>query len=276
MRRIAHCLAVIAHWHGVPRDSAYARLCAEARARRIRISRGLARSILREEYRKRPNDLLRCLAREIHDRSFLSMLYALYDHRERALQAESMRKSNTARKRARTLEEKFLTANAGRYMCIHEALLEEARLRKLDLPENMLRDHCHIFRKYLDWSTGARLKKLLALDEQAFHQRVYAFASELAAASGVLAANLQFDWKRFRYAGFERADALIFISERDRHLIALGLDTGGDHKTIRKRYMQLAKLYHPDTSAAPDGSGGERMRELNAAYSFLVKEDKQP
>jgi len=199
------------------------------------------------------------------------MLYALYDQRERVLQAESSRKSKSERKRARTLEEKFRAADAGRFMCLREALLEEARLRKLELPEDMLRDHCHIFKKYFDWSTSARLKKLLTEDEQAFHQRVYTFASELAAASGVWAANLRFDWKRFRYAGFERADALIFISERERHLLALGLDIDADPETIRKRYMQLAKQHHPDR-----GGERERMRELNAAYSFLVKEDKQP
>ncbi|MDR2733688.1 MAG: J domain-containing protein [Spirochaetota bacterium] len=268
MRRVKHCLAVIAYWRG---KEVCDGLREEARLRRIRISGGLKRSILREEFRNKPNDLLRRLAREIQDRGFLSMLYTLYDQRERALQAEGARRSNTARKRARTLEEKFLAAGAGRYISLREALLEEARLRKLDLPEDMLRDHCHIFKKYFDWSTGARLEKILALDEQAFHQRVYAFAGELAAASGVWAHNLRFDWRRFRYAGFERADTLIFISERERHLLALGLDTNADPETIRKRYIELAKLHHPDS-----GGERERMRELNAAYGFLMKEDKQP
>jgi hypothetical protein len=228
------------------------------------------RSICREEYRNRPNDLLRRLAREIQDRGFLSTLYVLYDQRERALQAEKTRKSNTEQKRARTLEEKFRSANAGRYMCLHDALLEEARLRKLDLgkiPENMLRDHCYIFKKYFDWSTLARLKKLLALSDEAFHQSVYAFASELAAASRLWANNLRFDWKRFRYAGFQRADAMTFIGERERSLYVLGLETDADPKAIRKRYMELAKQHHPDR-----GGARARMRELNAAYSFLVKE----
>jgi len=263
MRRVAHTIAVILYWR--PEESGGLRQ--EARRRRVRISARLARAIQNGEYHKRPNDLLRDLAREIQDRGFLSMLYSLYDQSERREQAMLARKARAKQRRALTLDEKFIAADAGRYTRLRDALLEEARLRGLELPENMLRDHCHIFRKFFDWSTPARLKKLLALGEAAFHQRVYLFASELAIAAAAWANDIRFDWRCFRYAGFEREDLLCFLGERARHLDTLGLDASADTEAIRKRYILLAKRRHPDL-----GGDSESMRELNAAYAFLTRD----
>jgi hypothetical protein len=261
MRRVAHTIAVITHLQPDGHD-----LCKEARARKVRISARLARSIQNDEYSKRPNDLLRDLTREVCDRIFLCSLYSLYDKRERARQAENARKSNARLRRTLTLDEKFLAANPERYARLQGALLEEARLRKLGLPENMLRAHCYIFKNFFDWSTPARLKKLLALDESAFHQRMYSFASELAISAACWERDARFDWKQFRYAGFDRKDYFNFMNERAQHLETLGLDHTADLETIRKRYKLLAKQHHPDL-----GGQHAHMCELNAAYAFLAR-----
>ena len=264
MRRVAHTIAVITYLQ--PENAC--EFCKEARTRKVRMSARLARGIQSGEYSTRPNDLLRNLAQEIRDRSFLSLLYSLYDKRERARQAANARKSNARVRRALTLEEKFLTANADRYARLRDALFEEARLRKLELPVDMLRDHCYIFKKSFDWSTPARLKKLLALDEDAFHQHMYSFASELAIAAAGWERGERFEWKQFRYAGFDREDYVCFMNERTRHLETLGLTPDADVETIRKRYKQLAKQHHPDL-----GGQHAHMCALNAAYAFLTRCD---
>jgi len=129
----------------------------------------------------------------------------------------------------------------------------------------MLRDHCHVSRQHFDWSTPHRLKKLLALSEESFHQLMCRFATTLALAASDWKNGIRFDWKRFGYAGFDRADYRMFLGERKRHLDTLGLTHDSDPETIRKQYKALAKQHHPDLGGNP-----ERMRELNEAYASLM------
>jgi len=266
MRRIAHTITVIAHLQPESSGAAKHDLIKEARAKKVRLSARVARGIRNDAYNNRPNDLLRDLTREIRDRGFLSALYSLYDERERARQAANARKSNARLRKGTSLDEKFLAADAGRFARLRDALFEEARLRKLELPENMLRAHCYIFKNFFDWTTPVRLKKLLALEEEAFHQRIYAFASELAIAAACWERETRFDWKQFRYAGFEREDYLGFMNERTRHLATLGLDHCANLDTIRRQYKNLAKRHHPDL-----GGDYANMCALNAAYAFLTR-----
>jgi DnaJ-class molecular chaperone len=46
-----------------------------------------------------------------------------------------------------------------------------------------------------------------------------------------------------------------------------------DKEEIRKAYLQLARLYHPDVSKAPDAR--ERFEEINQAYSILSDDDSR-
>jgi hypothetical protein len=264
VRRIRHTLAAIAHWK--PDNNSAAN--GLARVRKVRLSARVARGITSDAYSDRPNDLLRDLAREVRDRAFLSLLYSLYDEKTRAEQERMRTRAGIRQRHARTLDEKFLAANAGRYASLRDALLEEARLRKLNLPESMLRDHCHIFKKFFDWSSNARLKSLLAQSDAAFCERIYSFASELAVEASFLARDIKFNWKRFRYAGFEWEDCMRFMNEKTRSLETLGLDRNADQEAIRKKYIELAKRHHPDRGGEP-----ARMREINAAYAFLTHSD---
>ncbi|MGA7953194.1 MAG: DnaJ domain-containing protein [Gloeobacterales cyanobacterium] len=51
----------------------------------------------------------------------------------------------------------------------------------------------------------------------------------------------------------------------------LDIDPETDKEEIRKAYVQLAHLYHPDLSKAPDAR--ERFEEINQAYSILSNDD---
>lgn len=267
MRRIAHTLAVIQHWQtqaGASSSKLALRLANEARHRRIRLASGFAQTILADSYQGQANDLLRDLALEVSDRDYLSLLYSLFDASERARHhAESKRVTAKTRRKA-NLDEKLEQANPTRYRRLTEALQEEARMRGLDLPDSMLRDHCHIFRQHFDWTTPQRLKKILALSESDFYQIMCHFAAALAMAANEWKNGARFDWKRFGYAGFDRSDYRTFLGERQRHLDSLGLTQDANPEAIRRQYKALAKLHHPDIGGNP-----ERMREINEAYSAL-------
>ena len=51
----------------------------------------------------------------------------------------------------------------------------------------------------------------------------------------------------------------------------LDIDPETDKEEIRKAYLQLARLYHPDVSKAPDAR--ERFEEINHAYSILSDDE---
>lgn len=57
------------------------------------------------------------------------------------------------------------------------------------------------------------------------------------------------------------------------HLRTLGLEPGGDYGAaeLKKRFVELAKLHHPDVSA-----GSRRFLQIKAAYDALVKELERP
>lgn len=269
MRRISHTLTVLKHWEKKvgPSSSELVRdLRFQARKLKIRLSWSLTEAILRGHYDGEANELLRDLAGQIPDRGYLSMFYSLYDLGERTRQQETKRRLSARMKRRLSLDEKMQQAHPLRYHKLQEALSEEARLRGLDLPESMLRDHCHIFRTYFDWSTPSRLKKLLAASEADFYRLICQFASSLASAAAGWKNGNRFDWKRFSYAGFDRLDYRAFLGERKRHLDSLGLADDADNETIRRQYKALAKRYHPDLGGNP-----ERMRELNEAYAALMQ-----
>lgn len=269
MRRIAHTLTVLRHWEkkaGTSSSGLAQGLMFQARRLRIRLSWSFTQAVLAGRYDGEANELLRDLASEISDRGYLSLLYSLYDLGERTRQQETSRRLSARTKRRTSLEEKMQQAHPARYRRLKEALCEEARLRGLDLPESMLRDHCHIFRQHFDWSTAPRLKKLLALSETDFYRLMCQFASALAIAADGWKNGNRFDWKRFGYAGFDRSDYRAFLGERRRHLDSLGLAHDADSETIRRQFKALAKQHHPDLGGNP-----ERMRELNEAYSALMQ-----
>ena len=167
MRQIAHTLTVLRHWEKGRNIILRTRtgLDVSGPQARIRLSWSFTQAVLAGRYDGEANELLRDLASEISDRGYLSLLYSLYDLSERTRQQETSRRLSARTKRRTSLEEKMQQAHPARYRRLKEALCEEARLRGLDLPESMLRDHCHIFRQHFDWSTAPRLKKLLALSE---------------------------------------------------------------------------------------------------------------
>ena len=169
-------------------------------------------------------------------------------------------------RRPLSLDEKLRAAAPARADRLAEALREEGRLRAPGLPPEMLRDHCHIFRKHFDWTTPARLRKILALGDAEFNERMRRFATELALAAEDWRTAERFDWKRFGYAGFDRHDFRNFVGERRRHLDTLGLGRDASPDAIRRQYKTLAKQHHPDL-----GGDAGRMRDLNEAYAFLTR-----
>ena len=48
----------------------------------------------------------------------------------------------------------------------------------------------------------------------------------------------------------------------------LGIEPGADKETIQKAFHQLAKIFHPDVSSAPDAE--DRFKEINEAYQVLI------
>lgn len=49
---------------------------------------------------------------------------------------------------------------------------------------------------------------------------------------------------------------------------ALGLDDGADQETVKRRYKQLVKQFHPDANGG-DRTSEDRLREIIRAYKFL-------
>lgn len=53
------------------------------------------------------------------------------------------------------------------------------------------------------------------------------------------------------------------------HYHFMGLDHDADNATIRSRYRQLSKLYHPDTAKSNDEDANQMFLRLQEAYSVL-------
>ena len=51
----------------------------------------------------------------------------------------------------------------------------------------------------------------------------------------------------------------------------LGVSQSADYETIRKKYIQLAKKYHPDNFASSSKVSEEKMKKINNAFN-LIKE----
>uniref|UniRef100_A0A7C4U7K2 J domain-containing protein n=1 Tax=candidate division WOR-3 bacterium TaxID=2052148 RepID=A0A7C4U7K2_UNCW3 len=54
----------------------------------------------------------------------------------------------------------------------------------------------------------------------------------------------------------------------------LGVSEDATPEEIKKRYYELAKIYHPDTSESPEKSE-ERFMEINEAYHILIDKEKR-
>ncbi len=57
-------------------------------------------------------------------------------------------------------------------------------------------------------------------------------------------------------------------TEEDRALVALDLDSSATLATVKARYKELAKRYHPDANGG-DKSAEDRLKGINLAYSVL-------
>jgi curved DNA-binding protein CbpA len=53
----------------------------------------------------------------------------------------------------------------------------------------------------------------------------------------------------------------------------LGVPKDATQATIKKAYLKLAKMYHPDKN--PDGAHAEKFKEISAAYDILGNEEKR-
>jgi DnaJ family protein A protein 2 len=53
----------------------------------------------------------------------------------------------------------------------------------------------------------------------------------------------------------------------------LGVPKDATQATIKKAYLKLAKMYHPDKN--PDGAHAEKFKEISAAYDILGNEEKK-
>ena len=51
----------------------------------------------------------------------------------------------------------------------------------------------------------------------------------------------------------------------------LGISQSADYETVRKKYIQLAKKYHPDNFASSSNVSVEKMKKVNNAFN-LIKE----
>ena len=51
----------------------------------------------------------------------------------------------------------------------------------------------------------------------------------------------------------------------------LGVSQSADYETVRKKYIQLAKKYHPDNFASSSNVSIEKMKKVNNAFN-LIKE----
>ena len=60
-----------------------------------------------------------------------------------------------------------------------------------------------------------------------------------------------------------KGDFLIFLRSCD----VLGLPYTSDFASIKSKYREMAKKYHPDINKAPDAT--ERFQKINDAYGFL-------
>ena len=54
----------------------------------------------------------------------------------------------------------------------------------------------------------------------------------------------------------------------------LGVSQSSDYETIRKKYISLAKKYHPDNFASSSSVSEEKMKKVNNAFN-LIKETVQ-
>lgn len=54
------------------------------------------------------------------------------------------------------------------------------------------------------------------------------------------------------------------------YYVILGLDKHCDKKEIRKNYLRLSLIYHPDKGGDPD-----KFREINEAYNILYDDEKR-
>jgi len=78
---------------------------------------------------------------------------------------------------------------------------------------------------------------------------------------------------KYRYQRQQTANESADMSAR--YYALLGLDNGADMSTIKKAYRQLSMKYHPDKVSHLGeefkGVAEEKMKELNAAYSFFKR-----
>ena len=51
----------------------------------------------------------------------------------------------------------------------------------------------------------------------------------------------------------------------------LGISQSSDYNTARKKYIELAKKYHPDNFASSSKVSEEKMKKINNAFN-LIKE----
>ena len=61
----------------------------------------------------------------------------------------------------------------------------------------------------------------------------------------------------------------VYSSEQTRALAIFGLDRPGDAVSIKQRYKELVKRYHPDAKGA-DASSDEKIKDVNQAYKVLM------
>ena len=60
-----------------------------------------------------------------------------------------------------------------------------------------------------------------------------------------------------------------YSSDQTRALAIFGLDRPGDAVSIKQRYKELVKRYHPDAKGA-DASSDEKIKDVNQAYKILM------
>jgi curved DNA-binding protein CbpA len=68
-----------------------------------------------------------------------------------------------------------------------------------------------------------------------------------------------------------RSEGSRYTPAQERALTTLGLAPGADRKTLRRKYTELLRRYHPDHNGG-DRSHEHRLQQVVDAYHLLRKE----